>query len=54
MTHFNRRILNITKLYINTSEEDIDYLNYLLAEEDWGMFMNSMPLMLHTKNLYKP
>jgi hypothetical protein len=31
-----------------TNNENIDYLNYLLAEEDWGMFMKSMPLILHT------
>jgi len=37
-----------------TNKENIDYLNSLLAEEDWGMFMKSMPLILHTKNLYKP
>jgi hypothetical protein len=58
MTHFNKRILKQNKAiykYIRaTNKENIDYLNYLLAEVDWGMLMNSMPLLQHTKYLYKP
>jgi hypothetical protein len=33
-------------------EENISYLNYLLAGEDLGNVYNSMPLILHMENLY--
>jgi succinate dehydrogenase flavin-adding protein (antitoxin of CptAB toxin-antitoxin module) len=36
-----KQIKAIYKYIRATNEENIDYLNNLLDEEDWGMFVNS-------------